>query len=491
MSYQVIARKWRPQTFDDIVGQEHLTTSLKNAIVTGRIGHAYLFTGIRGVGKTTAARVFAKALNCIEGPTATPCNVCAACTEVVRGTAMDVKEIDGASNRGIDSIRELREGVAFAPARDRYKIYIIDEVHMLTGEAFNALLKTLEEPPAHCIFVFATTELHKVPATIASRCQVFEFKRVSIPTLVERMQRIAAADGIEATEDALRLIAREADGSVRDALSLMDQVISFSGGTVREADVADILRTGNRSAHARALSAILAENPGDAVRSLQESMDRGMQPRQFLKDLANFLGEGIRIRVLGKQSGIETGLTEAEIAESLSLMEKHSVDALAVLLGLLTHASDQAADSRSPELVALSALVRASRLSALTGLDEIVGRLEEMGRGDTAMAPPARPVRQAEPPVPVKPPFPSQPPAPVKPLVPVQPPAPVEAPVPVPRSVPVDMPTPTAPLAPVEAASPAVDADRGTDRLRRHPTMDRVLSVFGGEIMYIKNEDGR
>jgi len=466
MSYQVIARKWRPQTFDDIIGQDHLTTTLKNAINTGRIGHAYLFTGIRGVGKTTAARVLAKALNCVNGPTAEPCNACAACTEVARGTSMDVKEIDGASNRGIDSIRELREGVAFAPARDRYKIYIIDEVHMLTGEAFNALLKTLEEPPAHCIFVFATTELHKVPATIASRCQVFEFRRVSIPTLVDRMKVIASADGIEASEDALRLIAREADGSVRDALSLMDQVISFSGGPVRESDVSGILRTGNRMAHARALAAILAENPGDALRVLQEATDRGMQPRQFLRDLAHFLGEGIRISVLGAESAVETGLTEAETTEMTTLLKGRSIDSLAVLLGLLTNASDRAADSRSPELVALSAIVRASRLSALVGIDEIVARLDKA-------APIAQPHYQPQPQ------YQSQ--TTVMPRAPgninVASPARVCAPV-------VEQ-----QRAPVQDPPPPAAAGRNIDRLKRHPTMDQILSTFGGEVTKIKEEE--
>ncbi len=237
MAYQVLALKWRPALFEQVVAQEHVTRTLQNAISGGRVANAYLFSGPRGVGKTTTARIFAKALNCEKGPTPTPCNVCTHCVEIAAGRSMDVMEIDGASNRGIDEIRNLRENIRYAPASSRYKIYIVDEVHMLTTEAFNALLKTLEEPPEHVVFIFATTEPHKVPATILSRCQRFDFKRIPIQVIMNQLQVICEEEKITIGEDALRLIAKKADGSMRDAQSILDQMISFAGNEVSLDDV--------------------------------------------------------------------------------------------------------------------------------------------------------------------------------------------------------------------------------------------------------------
>ncbi|HOI10930.1 MAG TPA: DNA polymerase III subunit gamma/tau, partial [Myxococcota bacterium] len=389
MSYQVIARKWRPQTFSDIVGQEHVVTTLRNALTSGRIHHAFLFTGIRGIGKTTAARVLAKALNCVNGPTADPCNACEACREITEGRSLDVKEIDGASNRGIDNIRELREGVAFASTRDRYKVYIIDEVHMLTNEAFNALLKTLEEPPSHVVFIFATTELHKVPATIASRCQVFEFRRAALPMLAEHLGRIAAAEGVAIEPDALRLIAREADGSVRDACSLLDQVISFAGMQVGAADVAGVLRTGNRGLFERLLGAVLASDASASLKAFVETQDRGLPARQVLGDLARFLSECMRVVLLGRQAALETGLTEIEVGQMADLVGGRPPEFLAVLLNLLVDAADRAADSRSPDLVAQAAIVQASRMDALSAVEGMIARLEALSQGQVAGRPTA------------------------------------------------------------------------------------------------------
>jgi DNA polymerase-3 subunit gamma/tau len=228
MSYQVIARKWRPQKFEDVVFQDHVSRTLQNSIRSGRISHAYLFSGPRGVGKTTMARILAKALNCQEGPTATPCGVCENCLEIKKGSSFDVIEIDGASNNGVDDIRELRENVNFAPVKSKYKVYIIDEVHMVTTQAFNALLKTLEEPPRHIVFIFATTEYHKIPETILSRCQKFFFKKIPIQAIVEHLKHIALKENFNISDNALYPIARAADGAMRDAQSLLDQVISFS-----------------------------------------------------------------------------------------------------------------------------------------------------------------------------------------------------------------------------------------------------------------------
>src|SRR5919106_3152793 len=228
MSYLVLARKWRPQSFDDIAGQEHISRILQNAIRTDRIAHAYLFTGVRGVGKTTAARILAKALNCEKGPTPSPCNQCPYCEEIKNGTSIDVLEIDGASNRGIDEIRQIIENVRYQPAKCRFKIYIIDEVHQVTKDAFNALLKTLEEPPPSVKFILATTEPHRLPETILSRCQRFDFRRIQVREITRRLGEIAGKEDLEITDDALLLLAREADGSMRDAQSLLEQILSYA-----------------------------------------------------------------------------------------------------------------------------------------------------------------------------------------------------------------------------------------------------------------------
>ena len=241
MAYQVTARKWRPQKFEEVVGQEHITATLKNAIKTNRIAHAYIFTGPRGVGKTTTARILAKALNCENPHDAEPCNECAMCKTINDSQTMDIIEIDGASNRGIDEIRTLRESVKYAPTRGKYKIYIIDEVHMLTKESFNAFLKTLEEPPAHTIFVFATTDIHKVPLTIISRCQRFDFRRIQLDTIKKTLSDIAKAENISIDDKTLTLISKKADGALRDAQSLFDQVISFCGDKIDSETVSKML----------------------------------------------------------------------------------------------------------------------------------------------------------------------------------------------------------------------------------------------------------
>jgi len=241
MSYVVIARRWRPQQFNEIIGQEHVSKTLSNAIANNRIAHSYIFTGPRGVGKTTTARILAKAVNCEKGPTPHPCNECASCKAITVGNSMDVLEIDGASNRGIDEVRNLRENIRYAPTQGKYRIYIIDEVHMLTKEAFNALLKTLEEPPEHAMFIFATTEIHRVPATILSRCQRFDFRRIPLKTIMEHLRRICDGEKIDIQEEALLQIAKKADGSMRDAQSILDQLISFSGNKIAFEDVAQAL----------------------------------------------------------------------------------------------------------------------------------------------------------------------------------------------------------------------------------------------------------
>jgi DNA polymerase-3 subunit gamma/tau len=261
MPYEVLARKWRPQVFQDVIGQEHITQTLINAIKTDRLAHAYLFGGPRGVGKTSVARILAKAINCEKGEPGVPCNRCQSCAEITDGASVDVQEIDGASNRGIDEIRELRQNIKYMPSASQYRIYIIDEVHMLTLPAFNALLKTLEEPPAHVKFIFATTEAHKVPMTILSRCQRFDFKRIPVAQIIGQLEKISAEEDIEIGKSGLAMIAREAEGSMRDAESLLDQVVSFTGPKVEDRHIIEILGVIDRDVILNAVRAIIEGSP--------------------------------------------------------------------------------------------------------------------------------------------------------------------------------------------------------------------------------------
>ncbi len=285
MSYRALYRVWRPQYFRDLVGQEHVTTTLANALTGGHISHAYLFSGPRGTGKTSAAKIFAKAVNCIHGPTAEPCNDCPACIAITEGTVLDVVEIDAASNRGVDEIRDLRDKVKYAPTEVRYKVYIIDEVHMLTTEAFNALLKTLEEPPAHVIFVLATTEPHKLPATIVSRCQRFPFRRISDQKVVERLVQVVEQENISYQPAALELIARFAEGGLRDALSLLDQAISFSGEQLTEEIILSIVGGISDESLFTLLDALQANNSSLALAELDRFFTYGVEVDQVVHDL--------------------------------------------------------------------------------------------------------------------------------------------------------------------------------------------------------------
>ncbi|MBZ0120289.1 MAG: DNA polymerase III subunit gamma/tau, partial [Sandaracinaceae bacterium] len=246
MAYTVLARKYRPQSFADLVGQEHVTRTLSNAITSDRVAHAFLFTGVRGVGKTTTARILAKALNCEKGPTPEPCGVCDACREITIGTDLDVLEMDGASNNSVEDVRRLQESIPYRPSRDRFKVVIVDEVHMLSTGAFNAFLKTLEEPPAHVKFIFATTEIHKVPITIRSRCQRYDFRLIPQSVVTDRVRKILAAESLDADDAAIAIVAREAAGSMRDALTLLDQIVAFGGAKLVGEEVARVLGIADR-----------------------------------------------------------------------------------------------------------------------------------------------------------------------------------------------------------------------------------------------------
>ena len=321
--YQSIYRKWRPQSFEDIVGQNHITQTLKNAIRMNRIGHAYLFSGPRGVGKTTAARIFAKALNCQDGPTETPCNHCSRCIRINQGQSMDVLEIDGASNRGIEEIRELRSKIGFAPAEGKYKIYIIDEVHMLTDPAFNALLKTLEEPPGQVLFIFATTAPYKVPNTILSRCQSFYFRRISSEEMVKKLKRIAKEEKIDIDPSSMRLIAESATGSMRDAESILDQVIAYSENKVTPDQVRDILGLIPREILFQMTETIINHDTGKGLRLVGELVKEGIELSKFVQDLLIYTHNVSLLKVLGKNNPYSSSYFEAaELEKIWELIEK-------------------------------------------------------------------------------------------------------------------------------------------------------------------------
>src|SRR5579862_513086 len=313
--YQVIARKYRPQSFAELIGQEHVRTTLENAILQQRIAHGYILSGQRGTGKTTTARIMARCLNCIQGPTGHPCGVCASCLEIAAGGSPDVIEIDAASNRGINEMRELRENVRYQPSRDRYKIFIIDEAHQITSEAFNALLKTIEEPPPWAVFILCTTESHKIPATIASRCQHFSFRSVDFNDLIERMREICVQEGIEADDDSLAVLAQAGEGSVRDSLSALDQAIACCGNKLNAAAVRALLGSFGLDAMAQVTTALSAQD-GAAMLALVDELERnGGSPQHFSRELSRY----VRNLLVTKIAGGDSRLVTASAAEKQEL----------------------------------------------------------------------------------------------------------------------------------------------------------------------------
>jgi len=289
MEYQSLYRKWRPQTFEDIIGQKHITQTLINAISLNRISHAYIFSGPRGVGKTTTARILAKSLNCVKGPTPHPCNKCERCMRITDGYSMDVIEIDGASNNGVDSIRELRNKVNFAPAEGKYKVYIIDEVHMLSQGAFNALLKTLEEPPSHVIFIFATTDPHKIPSTILSRCQWFNFRRISLADIIAKLKKIAKDEGLNINDKTLNIIARSSTGSMRDAESVLDQIIAYCGKEITSQSVREVLGIIEEEVFFEFIEAIINDDTLKGIEIINRTADLGGDASQFIRNLMEYV----------------------------------------------------------------------------------------------------------------------------------------------------------------------------------------------------------
>ena len=385
MSYLVLARKWRPQTFSDLVGQEHVSQTLKNAIDGGRVAHAFLFTGARGVGKTSSARILAKALNCESGLSVEPCNVCSTCLEITDGNSVDVFEIDGASNTGVDDIRELRDNIKYLPSRSRYKIFIIDEVHMLTTNAFNALLKTLEEPPAHVKFIFATTEPHKVPITILSRCQRFDFKRILLPRIVARLRYIVDQEEVSVSDEALAVVARKGDGSMRDALSTLDQVLAFCGNTVADADVAALLGVVDRRLIMEACAAALAGE----VRGVLEIVARvdtfGYSMRQFCQELIGQFRSIAILKAVG-DAGDLLELSEAELEELRAQGSLCSPQDLQRHLTLLLKAEGEMSHATFPRLILEMALMKMATLAPAIPVQELLARLAALEGGAPAAA---------------------------------------------------------------------------------------------------------
>jgi len=364
MDYQVSARRYRPRAFDDVIGQPHVVQTLMNAVSTKRIAHAYLFSGTRGVGKTTVARILAKALNCEQGPTAYPCNTCANCQEIMLGQSVDVIEIDGASNTSVDHVREIRENVKFTPFRGQYRVYIIDEVHMLSNSAFNALLKTLEEPPAHVVFIFATTEIHKIPATILSRCQHYNFRRIAQTHIVEQLRAVAVQDQLTIEERSFLALARASEGSMRDALSLLDQAIAFGGKTINHADLEILLGAVPQELVQGLTGAVLTQDSPAALTVLANLLDQGHDWRTFCAEVVEHLRNLLVAAVVPAAAELR-GLIEVSeddlqrLATSASML---TPEQLQELLAIFTQAEDALRFSAHPRFVMEAAAVRATRL---------------------------------------------------------------------------------------------------------------------------------
>jgi DNA polymerase-3 subunit gamma/tau len=397
--YLVLARKYRPQRFSDLTGQEHVVRTLVNALKTGRVAHAFLFAGPRGCGKTTSARILARALNCQagdKGPTPEPCGVCPPCLDIAAGNDVDVQEIDAASNNGVDDVRALREAAKYLPARDRYKIYIVDEVHMLSGAAFNALLKTLEEPPGHIKFLLATTDPQKLPATILSRVQRHNIQLVPLGKIVTRLREIAQAEGVQASDGALSLVARLAQGSMRDALSLLDQLFSAhdpASGEITDAEAAATLGALDSSVVRDIARAVLARDAGAALSGVVRAYEQGADMKRLAEELASHA----RNLVLASLAGVKQDLPDHEIRALAQEAAGHDSAQLSRVFELLQLAQDDVAKAASPRHALEVALLRAVHLAPAGSLPELVARVEALANGVAATKAAAPEPRKAPP----------------------------------------------------------------------------------------------
>ena len=399
MSYLVLARKWRPQTFDEVIGQQVITKTLKNAIEQNRVAHALLFCGPRGVGKTSVARILAKAMNCEKGPTPNPCGECPACREIAQGTSLDIHEIDGASNRGIDEIRKLKETVMYLPASLTTKVIIIDEVHMLTKEAFNALLKTLEEPPEHVIFIMATTEPHKIPPTILSRCQRYDFRRVPFQLMVEHLKRIVEKEGFEADEKALMLVAREATGSLRDAEVVLDQLMLISEGKkITIEDARSTLSVVDTTVMMQVIGFVVQKRPEDLLKLIHDLVDTGMDLAFFYRSFLLFLHDLLLLKAAGdREVTMERG--PEEIKQMREIIRPVSLEQIEQWIQILHDKERFVLQSEYARIGLESALLRMVHLNQVVSLDGLIRQLEakigSRASGTVPSPPPARAVKEA------------------------------------------------------------------------------------------------
>jgi DNA polymerase-3 subunit gamma/tau len=393
MSYIVFARKYRPQAFDEVIGQSHITTTLENAIAQDRVAHAYIFAGPRGVGKTTTARIFAKALNCEKGPTADPCNKCPSCLEITTGSSLDILEIDGASNRGIEDIRNLRENVRFSPTKGRFKVYIIDEVHMLSMDAFNALLKTLEEPPAHVKFIFATTQAHKVPPTILSRCQRFDFRRISIKDIVESLKVISKKEGLKVDDDVLILMAKHSDGSMRDAQVVLDQISSFADGRITLEDASKILGAVSDDILFNLADSIKSKDALKALKIIDGLVNEGKDVAQIVLYLIEHFRD-LSVAKINKDPGSLIDATLEKIKRYQEQSGKFTIEEMLYVIYTLSNTVDFVRKSNMARVPFEVAMIKLSRMGSIVSSAELVDRLEKIEndlRKDAGFSGPAEP----------------------------------------------------------------------------------------------------